>query len=135
MAEGKFEPESASGTAETGKGRAKDLLSGLTDPMKRVGRRGLPNAALEILGATYGGYPESSASGSIFNPREIGQTSEQADNVFLNLRKEEFERLNLKSTEVLNQTALAYERIAKDQEEIEQLKMETRAMLARLHAA
>lgn len=42
--------------------------------------------------------------------------------------------LNAKTTEVLAEAALAYERIAKDQEEIEQLKTETRALLAWLRA-
>jgi hypothetical protein len=36
---------------------------------------------------------------------------------------------------IIIESALAWERIAKDQEEIEQLKMETRAILTRLRAA
>ena len=37
--------------------------------------------------------------------------------------------------EIVNKSALSQERIAKDQEEIEQLKMETRALLKQLHVA
>lgn len=44
-------------------------------------------------------------------------------------------QLSDKTTEILQVAALAQERIGKDQQEIEQLKMETRAMLARLRAA
>jgi hypothetical protein len=53
----------------------------------------------------------------------------------LSLEANEFERLSAKTAEILQEAALAYERIAKDQEEIEQLKTETRAMLGQLHAA
>jgi hypothetical protein len=48
---------------------------------------------------------------------------------------DEFEKLSAKTTEILQVAALAHERIAKDQQEIEQLKTETRAMLAQLRAA
>lgn len=43
--------------------------------------------------------------------------------------------LSAKTTEILESAAVAYERIAKDQEEIEQIKTETRALLAGLPAA
>jgi hypothetical protein len=41
----------------------------------------------------------------------------------------------VKLAKIIIESALARERIAKDQEEIEQLKMETRAILTRLRAA
>jgi predicted type IV restriction endonuclease len=47
----------------------------------------------------------------------------------------ELELLSAKIEEVIAEAALAQERIMKDQEEIEQLKMETRTMLSRLRAA
>lgn len=47
----------------------------------------------------------------------------------------ELEQLNAKTAELLKESELAYERITKDQEETERLKMETREMLARLCAA
>jgi hypothetical protein len=47
----------------------------------------------------------------------------------------EFEQLSAKTAEILEAAAVAYERIAIDQEEIEQLKTETRALLAGLRAA
>lgn len=53
----------------------------------------------------------------------------------IRLEINEFEQLSAKTAEILQETALAHERIAKDQEEIEQLKMETRALLTRLRAA
>ena len=57
------------------------------------------------------------------------------DFLYIRLGKNEIEQLSAKTAEVLREAALAYERIAKDQEEIEQLKLETRAMLTRLRAA
>jgi hypothetical protein len=48
---------------------------------------------------------------------------------------DEFEQLRAKTAEILNESALAHERMAKDQEEIEQLKTETRALLKQLRAA
>lgn len=67
---------------------------------------------------------EPSAAGSVDN-----------EFVHIHLGSDEFERLSAKTTEILQEAALAHERIAKDQEEIEQLKTETRAMLRQLRAA
>jgi hypothetical protein len=64
-----------------------------------------------------------------------GSTDVQEETLYINLKAEDFKALNSKTTEVLTEAALAYERIAKDQEEIERLKTETRAMLGRLRAA
>jgi len=47
----------------------------------------------------------------------------------------EFEKLRDKASQILQDATLAHERIGKDQQEIEQLKMETRAMLKELRAA
>ncbi|HEY6233417.1 MAG TPA: hypothetical protein VIW64_19285 [Pyrinomonadaceae bacterium] len=47
----------------------------------------------------------------------------------------ELEQLSAKAAEVVQEAALAFERIKKNQEEIEQLKAETRAMLKALRAA
>jgi hypothetical protein len=55
--------------------------------------------------------------------------------VVLSIPRKEFERLNIKTNEVLAEAALAQERIGKDQQEIEELKRETRAMLTQLRAA
>jgi hypothetical protein len=57
------------------------------------------------------------------------------EDVVLSIPRKEFERLSAKTNEVLTEAALAQERIGKDQQEIEQLKMETRAMLGKLRAA
>lgn len=51
------------------------------------------------------------------------------------LQNRAFELLRDKTKEVLAEAALAHERISKDQQEIEQLKTETRAMLTQLRAA
>jgi hypothetical protein len=53
----------------------------------------------------------------------------------LTISTSEFEQLSDKTAEILQEASLAFERIGKDQDEIEQLKTETRAMLARLRAA
>lgn len=53
----------------------------------------------------------------------------------MTISAKEFEQLSDKTAEILQEAALAYERISKDQQEIEQLKTETRAMLAELRAA
>lgn len=55
--------------------------------------------------------------------------------IFLAISASKFKELSDKTAEVLREVALAYERIGKDQQEIEQLKMETRALLAELRAA
>jgi hypothetical protein len=47
---------------------------------------------------------------------------------------EHFELLSFKMKEVLTDVSLAYERLAKDWEEIEQLKLETRVLLKELRA-
>jgi len=56
---------------------------------------------------------------------------------FVNLiiSRQEFDRLSGKTREILTQAALAHERIAKDHEEIDLLKTETRETLRRLRAA
>lgn len=46
-----------------------------------------------------------------------------------------FEQLSNKTAEILQEAALAFERIGKDQQEIEQLETETRALLKQLRAA
>jgi hypothetical protein len=53
----------------------------------------------------------------------------------LEVSASEFEQLSAKTAEILEAAAVAYKRIAIDQEEIEQLKTETRALLAGLRAA
>src|SRR6185436_7006356 len=53
----------------------------------------------------------------------------------LTMPRKEFEQLTAKTIEVLTEATLAQQRIGKDQEEIEQLKKETRAMLAQSRAA
>ncbi|HVQ39087.1 MAG TPA: hypothetical protein VMS31_16230 [Pyrinomonadaceae bacterium] len=49
--------------------------------------------------------------------------------------KQLLKQLSAKTAEIVHGAAIAHERIAKEQEEIEQLKTETREMLARLSAA
>jgi len=55
--------------------------------------------------------------------------------VNLTINQGEFDRLSIKTREILAEAALAQERIAKDQEEIDILKVETRETLRRLRAA
>jgi hypothetical protein len=55
--------------------------------------------------------------------------------VNLTINRGEFDRLSTKTREILAEAALAQERIAKDQEEIDLLKAETRETLRRLRAA
>jgi HEAT repeat protein len=68
---------------------------------------------------------------------EVSGTVGNVANDFVHIRREinEFEQLSAKTAGILQEAALAHERIAKDQEEIEQLKMQTRAMLTSLRAA
>lgn len=55
--------------------------------------------------------------------------------VFDEIERVELEQLRAKVAEFLQEAALAFKRIAKNQEEIERLKAETRAMLEPLRAA
>jgi hypothetical protein len=57
------------------------------------------------------------------------------DVVDVRLQTEELMQLSAKTAEILQEAALAHERITKDLEEIELLKTETRAMLTSLRAA
>ena len=63
----------------------------------------------------------------------LGRTTPEGFNLTIN--QGEFDRLSTKTREILAEAALAQERIAKDQEEINLLKTETREMLRRLRAA
>jgi hypothetical protein len=51
------------------------------------------------------------------------------------IEAKELEQLSAKIAEFLQEAALAFKRMAKNHEEIEQLKAETRAMLSVLRAA
>jgi hypothetical protein len=64
-----------------------------------------------------------------------GALGSEDEVVVLSIPRKEFERLNVKTKEVLEEAALAQQRTGRDQEEIEQLKTETRAVLAQLRAA
>jgi hypothetical protein len=55
--------------------------------------------------------------------------------VFDEIERIELEQLSAKAAEVVREAALAFKRMAKNHEEIEQLKAETRAMLKSLRAA
>lgn len=55
--------------------------------------------------------------------------------VFDEIERIELEQLSAKVAEFLQEAALAFKRMAKNQEEIERLKAETRAMLETLRAA
>jgi hypothetical protein len=55
--------------------------------------------------------------------------------VFDETERIELEQLSAKAAEVVREAALAFKRMAKNHEEIEQLKAETRAMLKSLRAA
>lgn len=57
------------------------------------------------------------------------------DSNLVTISASEFEQLSAKTAEILEAAAVAYKRMAIDQEEIEQLKTETRALLAGLRAA
>jgi hypothetical protein len=57
------------------------------------------------------------------------------DNIVLMMKRQEFDELSAKTTAVITAAALAQERIAKDQLEIDSLKSETRQLLKRLRAA
>ncbi len=85
----------------------------------------------EILDAT--GKPvEIGGSGLI---TRVVNRMRQSGTTNITLSQEEFDVLSAKTSEVLAAAALAEERIAKDQETIDQLKMETREILSRLRAA
>lgn len=61
--------------------------------------------------------------------------SSDVEDMNITIRGEQFERLSARAKEILTQTVLAQERMAKDQQEIELLKLETRETLKRLRAA
>lgn len=63
--------------------------------------------------------------------RDTGQSAR----MILSISKYEFHLLTEKCGEVLESTVLAMERIAKDQQDIAQLRMETRAKLKEMRAA
>ena len=73
------------------------------------------------------------------NPIEMKEPSFAGDTrkeiVTLTIPREQFEQLSSKMREILALTVLTQERIAKDQEEINLLKTETRETLRRLRAA
>jgi len=70
----------------------------------------------------------------VMRGREVGRTTPEGF-VNLTINQGEFDRLTTKTREILAEAALAQERIAKDQEEIDLLKAETREMLRKLRAA
>ncbi|MDQ2921092.1 MAG: hypothetical protein M3R52_05715 [Acidobacteriota bacterium] len=108
--------------AETTATAAYSEVKGLVDSTGRpIGA--YQSVAMDIAGREY--YEAARA--------RAGELFEEV--IMLSIPRKEFERLNIKTTEVLAEAALAYGRIAKDQEEIERLKTETRAMLTRLRAA
>lgn len=65
------------------------------------------------------------------------ETDVATDEEYVTVRipSEQFELLSVRTKEILTQAALAQERIAKDQEEIDSLKMETRETLRQMRAA
>lgn len=97
---------------------------GLVDPS------GMP---LRTSGAKYIAADERArVSGSEYYAQSSVASEEE---ILVSLPLKEFERLSVKTSEVLAEAALAQQRIGKDWEEIEQLKTETRAILAQLRAA
>jgi hypothetical protein len=86
---------------------------------------GVTGIAKEYYGASRERAGETYARGSLVSEEDV----------VLTIPRKEFERLNIKTSEVLAEAALAQERMGKDQQEIEELKRETRAMLAALRAA
>ncbi len=66
-------------------------------------------------------------------PGLTGMSGEELN--ILTIPAGEWKELSAKTAEILNESALAHQRIAKDQEEIEQLKLETRELLKHLRAA
>ena len=77
-------------------------------------------------------YDEAARASEIYVQ---GSLASEEEVVVLSIRRKEFERLTVKTNEVLAEAVLAHERIVKDQEEIEQLKMETRELLKQLRVA
>ncbi len=90
-----------------------------------------PAASLSLLDAQ--GRPIEASLGISVSQTIRSETDEAG--VTLRLSNEEFERLSRKTSEILTQATLAHQRVIKDQEEIEQLKTETRETLRRLRAA
>lgn len=116
------------------------LIAAMFDDDSEV--RSAAEKALKLIGAdehTVGGGLVD-ATGTPIEGR-MGEVSGtvvgNVANDFVHIRLEinEFEQLSAKTAEILQEAALAQERIGKDQQEIEQLKMETRALLTRLRAA
>jgi hypothetical protein len=70
----------------------------------------------------------------VYMPVEISSGSLE-DQIALTISRAEFDELTAKSKEVLAEAGLAQQRIAKDQEEINILKTETRERLKRLRVA
>src|SRR5437762_8456513 len=80
-----------------------------------TGRRIHAYPSARIIGGDYEAKP------GVLTPAYAPLAQEVEEVMVLSLRRTEFERLNVKIDEVLAEAALAQERIAKDQQEIEQL--------------
>lgn len=104
---------------------------GYYETERLVDPSGMP---IRVAGAKYiAGDEEARAPANEYYIQSSVSSEEEV--LALSIPRREFERLTVKTAEVLAEAALAEQRIGKDQEEIEQLKTETRALLAQLRAA
>jgi len=107
-------------------GEAKELVDSTGRPIRVYQPAATDISAREYDEAARARASEIYVQGSLASEEEV---------VVLSIRRKEFERLTVKTNEVLAEAVLAHERIVKDQEEIEQLKMETRELLKQLRVA
>ncbi len=113
-----------------------EVRKGAKDALEEI-RRGRPPHM--IIDPTLGSRRYSPWSEGIYfadptGTLQVGAVAKD-EGVSLTMSREQFEQLTDKTQEILSAAALAQERIAKDQEEIDLLKTETRALLKRMRAA
>jgi hypothetical protein len=134
-------PERATEVYDAATVKAGEVVARSHDPAMR--QLGLISAPLEAGKRAYGVKEVGRLLDATGTPIEglveqrLGALDRTTPEGFINLtiNQGEFDRLSIKTREILAEAALAQERIAKDQEEINLLKTETREMLRRLRAA
>jgi len=112
-------------TTATVYGEVEGLVDSTGRPIRVYQPRAIEVAAQEYYETTQARAKEIHAQDSLASEGVM----------LLSIPRKEFEQLTVKTNEVLAAAVLAQERIVKDQQEIEQLKMETRALLKQLRAA
>lgn len=141
--------ESVSGLTESARRMAEELFRSFIEEL--LNNPELDDDTVNIMGLRRltGGFRvgphlagERNIVDALQNQEARGRELDQApirkageDVRIMTISASEFEKLRDKASQIVQDAALAHERIGKDQQEIDQLKMETRSMLKELRAA